>query len=196
VSVDSALAGVFLGMLRITAARKLPPKSFTVITVNHLRSFEWDDRTAQSVHMVAARVLTGGTPEGIRYVLGECQRLPRARRLFEEELIKENAPSDSEWAAQFDTSGALKRARVKAKEMREDGSRYGAIPFMLACAALLLLAWPPTLGAVTVKPPKPKPHTCSFHLPKGCAAVYPADPAAECAWRPSWKKPLRCEAVL
>lgn len=143
---------------------------------------------------MVARILTGDSPGGIRCALGECQRLPRARRLFEEELVQDSAPPDLKWVAQLNASGALKRARVKAKEMREDGSRYGAFTFMLACAALFLLHWPPALSTVTVKPPKP--HTCSFNLPKGCAAVAPANFAAECSWRPSWNKPLRCDAVL
>jgi hypothetical protein len=146
---------------------------------------------------MVARVLTGGTPEGIRYVLGECQRLPRARRLFNEELVQDNAPPppNVQLVVQSNTSGVLKRARVKAKDIREDGSRCGAFTSMLACAALLLLAWLPAVNTVTVKPP-PQPHTCSFKLPKGCAAVAPADPSAACSWQPSWKKPLRCEAVL
>jgi len=137
-----------------------------------------------------ARVMTGSTPEGIRGVLGEYR--PCARRLFQDD-----APADIPSVVSMTVDNVFKTVRVRAAQIREERTRRYGVAFSIVLVLIAILLGPaalPALRSMALKPPQT--HTCVFRVKTGCTARLPAGPDAECAWRPSWQKPLQCKPIL
>ena len=175
--------------------------------------------TRQTAVQRSARVLTGDSPGGIRTVLGGHPARPR--KLFKEVPSDDEVPSDVNTIVSLAVDRLLKNVRVRAAAQR--ARRYGvALVIVLVLVLVVAIAGLGLTRSMAFN--APVPHTCVFRVQfrsmalkplqshirfldhghhqrsRGvsglCLAVAPAGPDAECAWRPTWKKPLQCEPLL